>query len=146
MIFRNKKASHEYHFVSEIETGIVLVGTEVKSIRAGKVNFKDSYARLERGEIWLYNLHIGLYKQASIFNHEPERKRKLLLHKREIRKLSSKVEERGMTLVPVEMYFNEDGKVKVKLALAKGKRLYDKRETLQRKDQMREQARRLKDL
>jgi SsrA-binding protein len=146
MKIRNKKASHDYYFIQEWEAGIVLQGTEIKSIKQSKVNFKDSYARIENGEIWLYNLHISPYEHGNINNHEPERKRKLLLQKREIKKMTSKVEEKGMTLVPKDIYINDKGLAKLTLALAKGKRLYDKRDVLQKKDEMREQQRRLKDL
>jgi SsrA-binding protein len=146
MMIRNKKASHDYYFIQEWEAGLVLQGTEIKSIRQGKVNFKDSFARIENGEIWLFNLHISPYEQGNIYNHEPERKRKLLLHSREIRKMVSKVEEKGMTLIPKNIYINEKGLAKLTLALAKGKRLYDKRETLQKKDELRDQQRRMKDM
>ncbi len=144
-VFKNKKASHNYFFLQELEAGVVLKGTEIKSIRLGKVNFKDSYARIIDGEMWLFSLHIGHYEQASFFNHEPERKRKLLLHRREIRKLQSKIEERGLTLIPRKLYINDDGRVKITLGLAKGKHLYDKRNSLQKKDQMRDMERRLKE-
>jgi SsrA-binding protein len=142
--FRNKKAFHNYYFLEELEAGIALKGTEIKSIRAGKISFKDSYARVEDDEVWFYNLHISPYSHAGNFNHEPERKRKLLLHKREIRKLKKKVEERGMTLVPKELFINEDGLAKVVLTVAKGKKLYDKREVLQKKDEAREMQRKMK--
>ncbi|MCF7793970.1 MAG: SsrA-binding protein SmpB [Candidatus Cloacimonetes bacterium] len=142
--FKNRKASHNYFFIDELEVGIVLKGSEIKSIRAGKINFKDSYAVIEDDEIWLLNLHISSYKKANRFDHEPERKRKLLLNKREIRKLKKKVEERGFTLVPKDLYINENGIAKLTLAVAKGKRLYDKRETLQKKDEIRELQRRQK--
>lgn len=143
-VFRNKKASHNFFFTQELEVGVALMGTEIKSIRAGKINFKDSYARIEKNEVWLYNLHISPYDKADHFNHEPERKRKLLLNKREIKKLVSKVEEKGLTLVPKDLYINEKGLVKITLAVAKGKRLYDKRETLQKKDAMRDMERKMK--
>lgn len=143
-VFKNRKATHNFFFVEEVETGIVLMGSEIKSIRAGKINFKDSYARIQNGEVWLYNLNISPYTHASTFNHEPERIRKLLLHKREIKRLKKKVEERGMTLVPKELYINENGLAKVVLALAKGKKLYDKREVLQKKDEAREMQRKMK--
>jgi len=143
-IFKNRKASHNYFFVQEYEAGIVLKGSEIKSIRAGKVNFKDSYARIFEGEVWLHNLHIGSYEKANLFDHDPERKRKLLLNKREIRKLTTKVEEKGFTLVPQDLYINDEGFVKITLAVAKGKRNYDKRDALQKKDEMRDQQRRLK--
>jgi SsrA-binding protein len=138
---KNRKAEHEYYIIQTMEAGIVLTGTEIKSIRAGKVNFKDSYAKIENGECWLLNLHISPWETASYFNHEPERKRKLLLNRHEIKRLKAKTDELGMTLVPLEMYINEAGFCKVKLALAKGKHSYDKRETLQKKDLEREKER-----
>lgn len=140
-LFRNRAASHNFFFVDELETGIVLKGTEIKSIRAGKINFKDSYARIEKGEVWLYHLHISPYEKGNIFNHNPERKRKLLLNKREIKKLSKKVEEQGFTLVPKELYINDEGRCKLTLAVAKGKKLYDKREDIKKKDIEREHKR-----
>ena len=142
--FKNKKAEHDYYFVQEIEAGIVLRGTEIKSIRLGRINFKDSYARVVDGEVWVYNLHISPYEKTVYFNHEPERKRKLLLHSREIKRLKNKVEQDGMTLVPKKIYINEKGKCKVMLALAKGKKLFDKRDTIQAKDMKRDMERRSK--
>jgi len=143
-IFKNKKALFNYFIVQQIEAGIVLQGTEIKSIREGKINFKDSYARIEDNEIWLYNLHIGIYEQGSYFNHEPERKRKLLLNRAEIKKLIIKTEEKGNTLVPTQLYINDNGIAKVKIALATGKRQYDKRDSIQKKDQERSMQRSLK--
>jgi len=143
--FKNRKAFHDYYFLEELESGIVLTGTEIKSIRAGKVSFKDSYARIENGEVWLYNLHISPYDKGNVFNHEPERKRKLLLKRKEIQKLSKKVEEKGMTLIPKKIFINNRGLAKIILAVAKGKKLYDKRETLRRKDEERDWERRKKD-
>lgn len=133
----NRKARHDYHIEETLEAGIALQGTEVKSLRAGKANLKDSYAGLEGGEVYLYNCHISPYEAASRFNHEPLRTRKLLLHRREIRRLVGKVQEKGLTLVPLSMYL-EKGKVKVELALARGKKLYDKREDLRRRAAERE--------
>lgn len=138
---KNRKAEHEYFIIQTLEAGIVLRGTEIKSIRAGHVNFKDSYAKVENGECWLLNMHISPWEKAFYFNHEPERKRKLLLNKSEIKRLKTKVDEQGMTLVPLELYISETGLCKVKLALAKGKHSYDKRETLQKKDLERERER-----
>ena len=132
--FKNRKAQHDYFFIQELEAGIVLKGTEIKSIRLGRLNFKDSYARIDDGEVWLYNLHISPYGKTTYFNHEPTRKRKLLLNKHEIRKLKIKIEQDGMTLVPSMIYINEKSKCKVMIALAKGKKNYDKRETLKEKD------------
>jgi SsrA-binding protein len=139
----NRKARHEYHILDAYEAGIVLKGTEVKSIREGNVNLKDSYAIIKYSEVFLINMHIGPYKQGNIFNHEPLRDRKLLLNKREIRKLIGKVEEKGMTLVPLKLYFKR-GIVKIELALAKGKILYDKRESIAKRDYEREKIRELK--
>lgn len=142
--FKNKKAAHNFYFIQEIEAGIVLAGTEIKSIRAGKMNFKDSYAGISHDEVWLYNLHISPYKFGSYANHDPERPRKLLLNKKQIKKLKTKVEEQGMTLVPKDLYINGLGKVKLTLCLAKGKKLYDKREVMQEKSAKREKERLMK--
>ena len=109
---KNRKAEHEYYIIQTLEAGIVLTGTEIKSIRAGRVNFKDSYGKIENMECWLMNLHISPWEKASFFNHDPERKRKLLLNRNEIKRLKTKVDEQGMTLVPLEMYINETGKCK----------------------------------
>ena len=132
IICENRKARHEYFIEETYEVGIALKGTEVKSLRQGKGNLKDSYASIEDGEVYLYNCHISPYTHGNILNHEPLRKRKLLLHKREIKKLYGKTEERGLTLVPLKMYFSR-GVAKLELAVAKGKKTYDKRETLKRK-------------
>ncbi|MDI3503676.1 MAG: SsrA-binding protein [Candidatus Cloacimonadota bacterium] len=141
---KNRKALHEYYIEQKFEAGISLRGSEIKSIRAGKVNFKDSYARVKEGECWLMNFHISPWEKAAFFNHEAERPRRLLLHKHEIKRLKAKVDEQGMTLIPLEIYINEDGRCKLTLALAKGKKTYDKREVLQKKDQMRERERSLR--
>ncbi len=136
---KNRKARHEYFFVQTYEAGIVLRGTEIKSIRQGKVSFKDSYARIDKqGEVWLLNLHISPYEKSTYFNHEATRPRKLLLNKREIKKMNSKIVEGGMTLIPASIYINEKSLCKVELAIAKGKKNYDKREVLQKKDQQRD--------
>lgn len=140
-MFKNRKASFNYYFVSEYEAGIVLKGTEIKSIRQGKINFKDCYGRIEEGEIWLYNLHISVYEQGSYYNHDPERIRKLLLNRNEIKKIVKQIEEKGMTLVPKSLFINEKGLVKVMIAVAKGKKVFDKRETIRKKDEKREQDR-----
>ena len=132
-IAENRKAFHDYHIIETFEAGIVLVGTEVKSIREGSANLRDSFARLEGGEVWLYNVHINPYSHRGYTDHEPTRKRKLLLHRQEIRKLIGKTVEKGMALVPTRLYF-KDGHVKVSLALAKGKQAHDKRETIKRRD------------
>lgn len=143
-VFTNRGAKHNYFFVSEFEAGIVLVGTEIKSIREGKVNFKDSFARVEKGEVWLYNLHISPYDKGNIFNHDPERKRKLLLNNSEIRRLSKKTEEQGLTLIPKDIFINDKGLCKVTIVLAKGKKQYDKRDDIQKRDLERENDRRKK--
>ncbi|MBN1326366.1 MAG: SsrA-binding protein SmpB [Candidatus Cloacimonetes bacterium] len=142
--FRNKKAEYNYYIQQQIEAGLMLQGTEIKSVRAGKINFKDSYARIEQGEVWLYNLHISVYDKGSYNNHDPERPRKLLLNRREINKLQTKLDEQGYTLVPLELVINDQGLAKIILALAKGKKKYDKRESLQEKDRKRDQDRVLK--
>ncbi len=129
----NRQASHNYHLQERFEAGLVLTGTEVKSARDGRVNLRDSYANLKDGEVWLLNCHISPYSHGNIYNHEPTRSRKLLLHKEEIRRLIGKVRERGFTLIPTRMYL-KNGRVKVELALAKGKRQYDKRETERRRE------------
>lgn len=132
---------HEYFIIQKYEAGISLKGTEIKSIRAGMINFKDSYAKVDDGQCWLLNLHISPWEKAAFFNHEAERPRRLLMHKSEIKRLKAKVEEQGMTLVPLEVYINEKGFCKVSLALAKGKKFFDKRDSLQKKDLEREKAR-----
>jgi SsrA-binding protein len=137
LIADNRKALHDYHILETFEAGVVLLGTEVKSIREGSTSLRDSYARLEKGEVWLLNLHIGPYSHSGYASHEERRQRKLLLHRSEIRKLLGKVAEKGLTLVPLRMYF-KDGRVKVALALAKGKQLHDKRETIRRREVDRE--------
>jgi len=137
LISDNRKARHDYKLFDTYEAGIVLLGTEVKAIREGRVNLRDSYGRLEKGELFLYNVHISPYSHRGYADHEPMRRRKLLLNKREIRKLVGKVVERGMTLVPVRMYFKR-GRVKVAISLAKGKRDYDKRETVRAREADRE--------
>ena len=129
----NRKARHEFFIEETIEAGIALTGTEVKSIRQGKINVKESYAVVENGEVYIYNMHISPYEQGNIYNVDPIRKRKLLLHKREIRKLDAQVMQKGYTLVPLSIYI-KDGLVKVELAVAKGKKLYDKRESIAKKD------------
>ena len=139
----NRKARHDYHIIDSYEAGVVLKGTEVKSIREGNVNLKDSYAIIKNGEVFLINAHISPYKQGSIFNHNPLRDKKLLLNKKEIRKLIGKVEEKGMTLVPLKLYLKK-GIVKIELALAKGKILYDKRESIAKRDYERERIREFK--
>ncbi len=137
LIAQNKKARHEYFIVDEYEAGIVLLGTEVKSLRSGKANLTDSYAKIEKGEVFVHQMHISPYPYAYYGNHEPLRRRKLLLHNREIKKLYGKVNEKGHSLIPLKIYF-KDGKVKITIALAKGKRLYDKRETIKQRESRRD--------
>ncbi|MBI2833707.1 MAG: SsrA-binding protein SmpB [Acidobacteria bacterium] len=137
LIAENRKAYHDYHLLETFEAGIALVGTEVKSIREGRVNLRDSFGRVEGGEVFLYNVHIGPYTHRGYADHVPTRPRKLLLHRQEIRKLIGKTVERGMTLVPTRMYF-KNGRVKVALSLAKGKQAHDKRETIKRREAERE--------
>ena len=129
----NRKAFHDYHILETFEAGIALLGTEVKGIREGQANLRDSFARVEGGEVWLFNVHINPYSHRGYVDHDPRRKRRLLLHKAEIRKLIGKTVEKGLTLVPTRLYFKR-GKVKVALALAKGKQAHDKRETLRRRE------------
>ena len=133
IVTQNRKVRHEYHILDRWEAGIVLVGTEVKSLRAGKASISDSFARIEGGEIYLHHFHITPYEKGSFFNHDPLRIRKLLLHKKEIRKLQGRVEEKGLTLIPTKVYF-KDGKAKVELALARGKKFYDKRADIAKRD------------
>lgn len=139
----NRKARHEYTILQTIEAGIALVGTEVKALRQGKANLVDGYAKIENGEVWLVSVNISEYTQGNINNHDPTRERKLLLNKSEIRKLIGKTKEKGLTLIPLRLYF-KNGKVKVELALAKGKKVYDKRRDIAKKDFQREQERRIK--
>src|SRR6476646_5347953 len=133
----NKRARHDYHILDTWEAGVVLTGSEVKSLRNGKANIADSYAIVKDGEVFLLNLHISPYEQASHFNHEPTRTRKLLLHRKEIRKMIGAVERQGLTLVPLELYFKK-GMVKVALGLGRGKKLYDKRADEKKRDDDRE--------
>jgi len=139
----NRQARYNYFIDETYEAGLVLVGSEVKSLRDGKANLKDSYARIQKGEAFLVNAHVSSYAGANQFNHEPTRMRKLLLHAREIERLTGKTKERGLTLIPLKLYF-KNGRAKVELGLARGKKLYDKRETLRRKVAEREVERSLK--
>ncbi|MBC8589487.1 SsrA-binding protein SmpB [Paratissierella segnis] len=136
VVATNRKARHEFFIEDTIEAGIALKGTEVKSIRQGKLNIKDSYASIDDGEVFINNMHISPYEQGNIFNQDPLRKRKLLLNKREIRRLTGDIMQKGYTLIPLSVYI-KDGLVKVELATAKGKKLYDKREAIAKKDAMR---------
>lgn len=140
IVARNRKARHEYDVHETFEAGIVLRGPEVKSVRDGKIGFQDAFARVEGGEVFLYNLHISPYEQANRYNADPLRTRKLLLHRSEIRGLIGKVEEKGLTLIPLDLYFKR-GYAKVRLGLARGRKLYDKREKLKRRTQEREARR-----
>jgi len=140
LIANNKKAYHEYFLEEKYEAGIELHGTEVKSMRMGKCSIKEAFIRIEKGEIWVYQMHVAPYEKGNIFNRDPLRPKKLLLHKQEIAKLLNKTKETGYTIVPVEVYLN-NGLVKVQIALAKGKKLYDKRADIQKKDMKREAQR-----
>lgn len=141
----NRKARHNYEIAEVFEAGIALAGSEVKSLRNGKAMIAESYASSEGGEIWLINSNIPEYTQANRFNHEPKRPRKLLLHKKEMAKLMIAIEREGMTMVPLELYFNAKGRAKVKLAIAKGRKLHDKREVDKKRDWDREKGRLLRD-
>ena len=144
VISRNRKARHEYEVLETLEAGLVLKGPEVKSVRAGKVGFKDAFARLEGSEVWLYKLHISPYEPATHWNADPERPRKLLLKRAEIRRLIGRVEEKGLTLIPLDLYLRR-GYAKLTLALARGRKLYDKREKLRRRTQEREAQRAMRE-
>lgn len=143
-IATNKKAFRDYALGEKWECGMELKGGEVKSIRAGYVNFKDSFARVFKDEVYLYNLHIDPYRQASYLNEDPARPRRLLLHKQEIKKVMGHVSQRGFVLIPTRIYFNDRGFVKLEIALGKGKKLYDKRDAIKKKDLQRDLSRRLK--
>ncbi len=144
LIARNKKAGFDFQILETFEAGIVLTGTEVKSCRAGKMSIKESYARFIKGELFLVNSHIAVYETGSYNNHDEKRMRKLLLNKAQMRKLIGKVAEQGLTLVPLKAYFNDRNLLKIEIALAQGKKSYDKRESLKKKDMQREAMRELK--
>lgn len=144
VVATNRKAYHDYHIGETYEAGIVLTGTEIKSVRQGMVRLRDSFARVENGEVFLYNMNVSPYDAGNRFNHEPRRTRKLLLNKSEIRKLATKTQEKGFTLVPLKVYL-KNGWAKVELALARGKRLYDKREDIKKRDIRRQVDRAIKD-
>lgn len=144
IVAENRKARHDYHIHETYEAGIALTGTEVKSLRAGRANLKDSYAHVENGELMISQMHISPYDQGNIFNHEPMRKRKLLMHKREILKLFGQTREKGYALVPLKLYFTR-GKAKVQIALASGKKNYDKRQDIAARDAKRDMERALRD-
>ena len=144
MIANNKKAYHDYFILDTVEAGIALHGTEVKSLRMGKCSIKESFIRIENGEMFIYGMHISPYEKGNIFNKDPLRVKKLLMHKYEIRKLRAKIQEKGYTLVPLKVYFNQS-LVKVEIGLAKGKKLYDKRDDIAKKDQLRDVEREFKE-
>ncbi len=137
LVANNKKAYHDYFVDEKIEAGLVLHGTEVKSLRLGKCSIKEAFIRIENGEVWVYGMHISPYEMGNIFNKDPLRPKKLLLHKYEINKLFGKIKEKGVTLVPLQVYF-KDGRAKVEMGLCRGKKLYDKRQDIAKKDQRRE--------
>ncbi len=144
VVAENRKARFNYAIEDTVEAGVVLTGTEVKSVRGGKSTIAESYADAKDGEIWLVNANIPEYLQANRFNHEPKRQRKLLLHKKEINRLAGAIEREGMTLIPLKLYFNERGRIKLQLGLAKGKKLHDKRDTEKKRDWEREKGRLLR--
>lgn len=143
LVANNKKAYHDYFIEDKYEAGIVLHGTEVKSMRMGKCSIKEAFIRIENGEVFTYGMHVSPYEKGNIFNKDPLRVKKLLLHKQEINKLTGKIAEKGYTLVPLQVYF-KDGKAKVEIGLARGKKLYDKRQDIAKKDQRREAEKELK--
>ena len=145
LVANNKKARHDFFIEEVYEAGIVLTGTEIKSVRQGKVSIKESFAKIEQGEMILYGMNISPYEHGNRFNVDPLRPRKLLLHKQEIRKLIGYTTQKGLTLVPLQMYINEDGRAKVEIAVARGKKLYDKREDIAKRDAQRDMDRRMKD-
>ncbi|MCX7973023.1 MAG: SsrA-binding protein SmpB [Candidatus Aminicenantes bacterium] len=138
IVAENKKAIFNYEIIERLEAGLVLLGSEVKSIREGRVSLKESFAEIKDGEAYLINCHISPYEAANRFNHDPLRPRKLLLHRQEIKRLTGKIKEKGLTLIPTKMYFNNKGKIKVEIALARGKRAYEKKEAIKTRDIERE--------
>ena len=144
MEIKNRSAFHEYFFDNSYVAGIVLTGTEVKSLRAGKASFNDSYCLIHKGEVWLKSLHIAEYSHGTVNNHDPVRDRKLLLEKKEIKKIDAKLKEKGYTLVPLRIFFNEKNLIKIEIGLGKGKKLHDKRETIKNRDVEREMKRYIK--
>ena len=137
----NRRARHEYFILESMEAGIVLSGTEIKSVRAGNVNMKDGFARVDKGELWLYNVHISPYEKGTYYNKDPLRPRKLLVHKKQLLKLNMKIREKGLTLIPIKMYLKEGKRAKIELAIAKGKQQHDKRDSMAERDAEREIAR-----
>lgn len=146
IIAQNKKAYHDYFIEDTYEAGIELKGTEIKSIRKGSANLRDSYIRIKDGEAFVEGMHVAIYEQGNIFNHDPLRTRKLLLHRKEISKLQKEIQEAGMTLVPTKLYFGNGSKLKLEVAVARGKKLYDKRQDLKAKDAKRDIEKALKDM
>ncbi len=144
IVAKNRKARFEYHILEAFEAGLVLTGTEIKSIRAGNLNLKDGYAKIQGGELWLFNVHISPYEKGSYYNHDPVRPRKMLMSRYEIRRLTSKIQEKGLTLVPLSVYIKDGKYAKVELALAQGKTQSDKRQTVAKRDANREMARALR--
>jgi SsrA-binding protein len=144
LVAKNRKALFDYEVVDSVEAGLVLTGTEVKSLRDGKIQFADAYAAEEDGEVWMHRAHIAEYTQGNVFNHEPTRSRKLLLHRHQIDRLASRTQEKGLTLIPLELYF-KNGRAKVKLGLCRGKAKQDKRASIRERDQKRAAARALED-
>jgi SsrA-binding protein len=141
IVAQNRKARHDYFILDSIECGVVLTGTEIKSVRAGNLNLKDSYASIEKDELWLLGMHISPYERGSYYNHEPERDRKLLVNKHELIRLKGKIREKGLTLVPLSVYIKDGRRAKVELAVAKGKTVYDKRDAIAERDAKRDMAR-----
>ena len=144
IVAKNRKARFEYHILETFEAGLVLTGTEIKSIREGSLNLKDGYAKIQEGELWLFNVHISPYEKGSYYNHDPVRPRKMLMNRHEIRRLTSKIQEKGLTLVPLSVYIKDGKYAKVELALAQGKTQSDKRQTVAKRDANREMARALR--
>lgn len=143
LVANNKKAYHDYFIEEKYEAGVVLCGTEVKSLRMGKCSIKEAFIRVENGEVWVYGMHISPYEKGNLFNRDPLRPKKLLMHRAEIRKLTGKLAEKGLTLVPLQVYF-KNGRAKIEVGLARGKKLYDKRADIAKKDQRREHEREFK--
>lgn len=143
IVASNRKASHEYFILEQMEAGLVLQGSEIKSIRAGQISLAESYVQVENGQAWLIDAHIAPYEQARHFNHEPRRPRKLLLHKDEIMRLEKEIRQKGITIIPLKVYL-KDGRAKIEIALAKGKKLYDKRQAIAKRDAEREMERNLR--
>jgi SsrA-binding protein len=145
VVARNRRARHEYFIIETVEAGVVLSGTEIKSVRAGSLNLRDGYARADRGELWLHNVHISPYEKGTIYNKDPLRPRKLLVHKKEILKLQMKIREKGLTLIPLSMYLKGGKYAKIELAVAKGKQTHDKRDSIAQRDVEREIGRNLRE-